>query len=91
MRVRLSLIPLDMEKDKRDEFINKAIALGEATKRECMVCKTEFVGLRNVCSDKCNLALQKYVAYNRSLRPIDYCSSGRKVFLVTELPEDLPE
>lgn len=67
-----------------DDFIKKSFT---PTKRSCMVCDKEFVGSRNVCSDKCHFALQARVAYNRSLRPRDYQSSARKTFLVEDLPK----
>lgn len=67
-----------------DDFIKKSFA---PKKRNCMICDNEFVGVKDVCSDKCHWALQRRVAYNRSLRPIDYQSVGRKTFITEELPK----
>lgn len=58
------------------------------TERECKICGDTFVGIRDVCSEACHWAMQARVAYNRSLRPLDYVSTPRKTLLVSELCGD---
>jgi hypothetical protein len=70
-----------MDNKIRDEIISKAI--GTPSSKSCLVCSTEFVGLRNVCSDKCHHAIQIMAAYNKSLRPIDYTPT-RPPLLITD-------
>ena len=47
--------------------------------------------MRDICEDPaCYWAMKARVEYNRSLRPLDYVSTARKTFLVTDLETPKP-
>lgn len=63
-----------------------------AKDRECMICGQSYKGFRDICGARgCELEMMVRVEENRRMRPIDYVSTGRKTFLVEELPVEFEQ
>jgi hypothetical protein len=71
----------------KDDIISNFLRTMQPTKRTCTICGDEYVGIKAICEKRqCYWALQARVQENRSLRPRDYQSKGRKTFLVLDGP-----
>ena len=76
-----------MPNDEKYAIIDRFLEATRPRERECTICHNKFVGVRIICDDpRCELGLKIRAAENRSMRPLDYVSSARKTFLVSELP-----
>ena|ERR1700690_2352087 len=76
-----------MDDETKESIINSYLSAFTPKERECTICGTKYIGSKIICESKrCFWGLQARIADNRSRRPLDYDSRGRKPLLIMEYP-----